>query len=180
LIPIAQEYRIDNGTDDRELFFWFFPSANNASTDDIAIWLTGGPGCSSLVSMLQENGPFIWQPATAGPVPNPWSWNKLANIVYIEYPVGVGFTQGTAGLYTDEQDAAQEFLGFWKNFVETFSLQGKRVYITGESYAGFYIPYIADAMLNTNDTEYFNVEATLVYDPLIGYLDAQQSGMLVK
>ncbi|KAF7350411.1 Carboxypeptidase [Mycena venus] len=146
LLPIAQEYRIDpNGTDARELFFWFFPSENPAAADEITIWLTGGPGCSSL----------------------------LANIVYIEQPVGVGFSQGTPGLLHDETDVAQELLGFWKNFMEAFELQGRKVIVAGESYAGYYIPYIADAMLNANDTRFFNVASTFMVDPIIGNQDAQ-------
>ncbi|KAF7349022.1 Carboxypeptidase [Mycena venus] len=150
LLPIAHEYRVDpNGTDARELFFWFFPSDNPAATDEITIWLTGGPGCSSLVA-----------------------WNKLTNIVYIEQPVGVGFTQGTPGLLKDEADVAREFLGFWKNFVDAFNLHGRKILVAGESYAGYYIPYITDAMLNADDTRFFNVDGAFMIDPLIGERDA--------
>ena len=66
-----------------------------------------------------------------------------------------------------EEDVADQFMGFWRNFVDTFSLQGRKIYIAGESYAGMYIPHLADGMLNANDTGYFNVEATMMYDPLI-------------
>jgi hypothetical protein len=48
-------------TSDRELFFWFVPSTNPAASDEIMIWLNGGPGCSSLDGFLHENGPVIWQ-----------------------------------------------------------------------------------------------------------------------
>ncbi|KAJ7629257.1 carboxypeptidase cpdS [Mycena polygramma] len=169
LLPIAQEYRVDpNGTDTRELFFWFFPSENAAAADEITIWLTGGPGCSSLSAALQENGPFLWQGGTPAPFPNSWSWNELTNIVYIEHPVGVGFTQGTPGLLHNEAEATEEFLGFWKSFVDAFKLNGRKVFITGESYGGMYVPYIADAMLNAQDIQYFNVEGTIIIDPEIG------------
>jgi carboxypeptidase D len=47
-----------------------------------------------------------------------------------------------------ETDVASQFLGFWKNFMDTFAMEGYTIYITGESYAGYYMPYIADAMLN--------------------------------
>lgn len=110
------------------------------------------PGCSSLEGLLQENGPFIWQYGTLKPVPNPYTWVNLTNVVWIEQPVGTGFSTGVPTA-TDEEDAAAQFLGFWKNFVDTFELHDRRVFITGESYAGMYVPYIADAMLNTNDTK---------------------------
>lgn len=99
----------------------------------------------------------------------------------VEQPVGTGFSQGTPTA-TNENEVAEQFLGFFKNFVDTFALQGKKVYITGESYAGvgsivcqavhvaherrqYYVPYIANAMLDANDTTYYDVEAILIYDP---------------
>src|SRR5438034_3106079 len=81
-------------------------------------------------------------------------------------PVGTGFSQGIPTA-TSEADVASEFLGFFKNFVDTFGLHGRKVYITGESYAGYYIPYIADAMLNSHDTHYYNISGILMYDPAI-------------
>ncbi|CAK7220378.1 hypothetical protein SEUCBS140593_004215 [Sporothrix eucalyptigena] len=160
--------------DPNKLFFWFFPSTNPSASKEIVIWLNGGPGCSSLEGMVQENGPFIWQSGTFLPVKNNWAWNKLSNIVYIEQPVGTGFSVGTVTA-TSEEDVAQQFLGFWKNFVNTFSLQGYKVYVTGESYAGMYCPYIASAMVDTNDTTYYNVSGMLIYDPVIGQNDVQDN-----
>ncbi|EXJ95780.1 carboxypeptidase D [Capronia coronata CBS 617.96] len=151
-----------------ELYFWFFPSSNPAASNEIVIWLNGGPGCSSLEGFLQENGPFLWQYGTYKPVPNQWSWTNLTNMVWVEQPVGTGFSQGTPTA-TSEADVAAQFLGFFKNFVDTFAMQGYTVYIAGESYAGYYVPYIADAMFNANDTEYYNISSILIYDPSLSY-----------
>ena len=85
-------------------------------------------------------------------------------MVWVEQPVGTGFSQGTPTA-KNEADVAQQFLGFFKNFLETFDLHNRKVYITGESYAGYYVPYIADAMLNSNDTKNFGVEGIMIYDP---------------
>lgn len=128
--------------------------------------LNGGPGCSSLDGFLHENGPVIWQAGTYLPVPNTWSWSNLTNIIYIDQPVGTGFSQGTPNA-TNEIDVAAQFLPFWKNFMELFDLQERKVYITGESYAGQYCPYIAAAMLDQNDTCYYNVNGMMIYDPSI-------------
>lgn len=67
----------------RSLYFWFFPTANPQGKDDIVIWLNGGPGCSSLEGLLQENGPFLWQYGTYKPTKNYWTWANLTNMVRI-------------------------------------------------------------------------------------------------
>lgn len=132
------------------------------------------PGCSSFEGLLQENGPFVWQYGTLKPVPNPWAWNRLTNVVWVEQPIGTGFSRGKVTA-RGEEDVAAQFLGFWKNFVDTFSLQGYKIYIAGESYAGAYCPYIASAMLDKDDAAYYNVSGMLIYDPVLGDGTVQDS-----
>lgn len=158
--------------------FWYFPSVNTSSTD-VTFWLNGGPGCSSLEGLLQENGPFLWQYGTYLPVPNPYSWTNISNMVWVEQPVGTGFSQGMPNA-TGEFDVSQQFLGFLEQFFSTFSaLQGMDMYIAGESYAGKYIPYIADAVYNyteaansssssTNSSQLGNLKGTMIYDGVYG------------
>lgn len=161
LMPLTK-----NPGETNQMYFWFFPSENKAAADEILIWFNGGPGCSSLEGVLQENGPFIWQYGTLKPVANPWTWNNLTNVVYVDQPIGTGFSQGKVTATSEETSAAQ-FLQFWTQFVDTFALKGRKVFLTGESYAGNYVPYIAAAMLDKKDTNYFNVEATMIYDPTL-------------
>ncbi|KAI9660522.1 MAG: hypothetical protein M1821_009873 [Bathelium mastoideum] len=163
-----------NASDPNQLWFWFFPSENPAASDEITIWLNGGPGCSSLDGLFQENGPFLWQSGTYQPVANPYSWVNLTNMVWIDQPIGTGFSpaaKGAPAQINTEVDIAREFSGFWKNFMETFGLTGRKVYIAGESYAGQYIPYIADYMLNQSNTDYYNVKGIQINDPSINYDD---------
>ncbi|CAG8927119.1 unnamed protein product [Penicillium salamii] len=148
------------------LFFWFFPSENPAADKEITIWLNGGPGCSSLDGLLQENGPFLWQSGVYEPVRNPYSWTKLTNLVYIDQPAGTGFSPRPSTV-KNEIDVANQFNDFWKGFIETFNMQGYKVYITGESYAGQYIPYLAAGMLDRNDTTHFNLQGIQINDPSI-------------
>lgn len=93
-------------------------------------------------------------------------------------PVGTGFSQGTPNA-TSEEDVAEQFLGFVKNFVDTFNLHGRKVYIAGESYAGYYVPYIANAMFDKENTEYYNIQSIMIFDPSLSS-DAiqEQSGFL--
>jgi carboxypeptidase D len=162
LLPIS-----DKANETSQMYFWFFPSENKDADDEITIWLNGGPGCSSLEGFLQENGPISWQYGSAPfAVYNPWNWANLTNMIWVEQPIGTGFSQGNATA-TSQEETAEQFLGFFKNFITTFGLENRKVYVTGESYAGRYVPYIADAMVKSNDTTHFNVKGIMIYDPSV-------------
>ena len=60
-----------NKTHGVNLFYWFFESRSDPSTDPLVVWLTGGPGCSSELALFLENGPFIIN-GTATPTYNPY------------------------------------------------------------------------------------------------------------
>ena len=157
---------IDASNTSRALFFVFQPTIG-ASVDEITIWLNGGPGCSSLEGFLQENGLIQWQWGQFDPQINPYSWVNLTNVLWVEQPVGTGFSIGTPTA-TSEEDIARDFVNFFKNFEDVFRIRNYKVYVTGESYAGRYVPYIANEMLDQEDKCYFDVNGILVYDPCIG------------
>ncbi|KAI4090925.1 MAG: hypothetical protein LQ344_004453 [Seirophora lacunosa] len=94
-------------------------------------------------------------------------------MLWVEQPVGVGYTQGVPNI-TNEVELGQEFAGFYQQFAETFGLENRKVYLTGESYAGFYVPYIADAFLNLADNVYHNLAGIAINDPIIGDSTLQQ------
>jgi carboxypeptidase D len=143
---------------------------------DKDLTLLGGPGCSSLEGFLQENGAFIWTWGQYNGLPNPYSWVNLTNMLWVEYPVGTGFSQGNVTA-SSEEDIAQDFIGFFRNFENIFGIQNYKIYITGESYAGRYVPYVASAMLDQNDTSLFNLSGILMYDPVIGKYDYVQNAV---
>lgn len=153
----------------------FFPSENPAAKDEITIWFNGGPGCSSLSGLLTENGPFLWQAGTLGTTANSYSWTNLTNMIWVEQPVGVGYSQGTPDIY-NEVELAEQFAGFWKNFIKTFGMEGFKTYITGESYGGYYVPYVADEFIKQDDCEYFNLKGVAINDPIIGDDTIQEQG----
>ena len=67
----------------------FFESQKNPSGDPVVLWLNGGPGCSSLIGMVYENGPFVFKPGTVNFQINEHAWNQKANVLYITSPQGV-------------------------------------------------------------------------------------------
>ena len=73
--------------------------------------------------MLTENGPFTWEAGTLAPVLNPYTWVNLTNMLWVEQPVGVGYTQGVPNI-VDEVGLGKEFVGFYQQFVKAFGIQG--------------------------------------------------------
>ncbi|KAK0488998.1 Alpha/Beta hydrolase protein [Armillaria novae-zelandiae] len=139
------------GHPNNTLFFWAFEKeegsltadANGSSTEPWGIWLNGGPGSSSMYGLLFGNGPInIGGDYSASK--NNYTWANVADYVWIDQPVGVGFATADAdGYVADEVQVGEDFMGFLGNFVKVFpSLATRPLYITGESYAGVYIPYI--------------------------------------
>ena len=73
------------------------------------------------------------------PSPNPYSWTKLANILYIDQPVGTGFSSGSAEALNNAQ-VTSDFYRWLKAFYTIFPyLKSKRTHIMGESWAGIYV-----------------------------------------
>ncbi|KAJ9612602.1 hypothetical protein H2200_004199 [Cladophialophora chaetospira] len=157
---------VDMRNASRGLFYVFQPTIG-APVDEITIWLQGGPGCSSLEGFLQENGRFQWAWGQFTPTINQYSWVNLTNMLWVEFPVGVGFSIGDSRA-TDEEVIAEEFNKFFLNFQKLFGISNFKIYVTGESYAGRYAPYIASGMMDKNDTAHYNVSGVLTYDPTIG------------
>jgi carboxypeptidase D len=78
----------------------------------------------------------------------------------VDQPIGTGYSVGTATADSQEE-TAQDFVKFFKNFQKTFGIKNFKIYVTGESYAGRYVPYISAAMLDEEDKEYFDVDGEL-------------------
>lgn len=95
-------------------FFWFIESRKDPHHAPLSIWLNGGPGASSLLGMLSENGPCAINADSNSTTLNPWSWNNEVNVLYIDQPVQVGFSYDTLNngtynlLVMDPMDDAQE------------------------------------------------------------------------
>eukprot|EP01121_Diplochlamys_sp_Union-15-3_P007382 TRINITY_DN1872_c0_g1_i1.p1 TRINITY_DN1872_c0_g1~~TRINITY_DN1872_c0_g1_i1.p1 ORF type:complete len:446 (+),score=79.29 TRINITY_DN1872_c0_g1_i1:41-1339(+) len=126
-------------------FYWFVESQNSPATDPLILWLNGGPGCSSLGGLLEENGPFSPN-AENNLVANPYSWNTIANVLYLESPAGVGFSycDGGCPTYDDNSTAFDNFDFLVKWFAQYPSFANNNFYIIGESYAGHYIPQLVE------------------------------------
>ncbi|KAF8604339.1 alpha/beta-hydrolase [Ceratobasidium sp. AG-I] len=128
----------------KHLFFWFFESRSNPLNSPLAAWMNGGPGGSSMVGLLMENGPCNVRSGNTT-TRNPYSWNEVTNIFYLDQPAGVGFSYSTSDETVDTtKEAARDFYAFVQLFLTRFPEYSKLPFhVLSESYGGQYAPNFA-------------------------------------
>ncbi|KAL0709921.1 hypothetical protein Bca4012_016899 [Brassica carinata] len=129
----------------------FFESKNNV-TDPVVLWLTGGLGCSGSLALFTENGPFAISENLSLSW-NPYGWDKVSNVIYVDQPVGTGFSNmsDTSLLRHDETGVSSDLYDFLQAFFKEHPQLWKNdFYITGESYDGHYIPALASRIRSGN------------------------------
>ncbi|KAI4302316.1 hypothetical protein MLD38_038077 [Melastoma candidum] len=149
----AGYYKLRNSHDAR-MFYFFFESRGNKD-DPVVIWLTGGPGCSSELAMFYENGPFLIAD-NMSLVWNEYGWDKVSNLIYVDQPVGTGFsyTSDKRDIRHNENGVSDDLYDFLQAFFEEHPEFVKNdFFITGESYAGHYIPAFASRVHRGNKAD---------------------------
>lgn len=160
-------------------FYWKFEDKNKLPENKkrTTFWLNGGPGCSSMDGALLESGPFRINKQKEITY-NEGSWHKLTDMVYVDQPAGTGFS------YTDDyrhdlDQIAADFLIFLEKYFAIFpeDLENE-IYLSGESYAGQYIPYVAQAILKFNKNEEnkskYNLKGLLIGN---GWISPNEQGL---
>ncbi|XP_059507552.1 lysosomal protective protein-like isoform X1 [Stegostoma tigrinum] len=129
----------------QHLHYWFVTSQRSPDTDPVVLWLNGGPGCSSLDGFLAENGPLHVNDDGSTLYINEYSWNKVANVLYLESPAGVGFSYSDDQNYAtnDNEVAENNYLALQDFFNKFPSFKSNDFYIFGESYGGVYAPTLS-------------------------------------
>ncbi|SCV67745.1 BQ2448_5356 [Microbotryum intermedium] len=137
--------------EDNHFFFWFFESRSaNPANDPLVLWLNGGPGCSSSTGLLFELGPCSIADEGKSTTWNKYSWTEKANVIFLDSPMNVGYSKGTKTI-NNSQETAKDIYAFLQLFYQKFQKFIKNdFHLTGESYAGTYIPNIASAIFNNN------------------------------
>ncbi|OUZ99791.1 Peptidase S10 [Macleaya cordata] len=139
----------------RALFYYFVESPQNSSTKPLVLWLNGGPGCSSFGNgAMMELGPFRVKSDGETLYLNKYAWNNVANIIFLESPAGVGFSySNTTSDYklSGDKTTAIDSYTFLINWLERFpEYKTRDFYLAGESYAGHYVPQLAQFILHNN------------------------------
>eukprot|EP00605_Chrysophyceae_sp_TOSAG23-4_P000446 GSChrysophyteH1.ASY1.ANO1.504.1 assembled CDS len=157
---------LDGGGDSGSYFFWLFEKrgTNKVKKESekpvpLIIWLNGGPGCSSSLGMMYENGPSKLAKAKEEKdkyefTDNPWGWNEEGHMLYVEQPLRTGFSRPATSSQqkvTNELQIAEDFYSFLMPFYRTFpNLLDSPLILAGESYAGMYLPNIAQLLVQRN------------------------------
>ncbi|KAF5328037.1 hypothetical protein D9758_017459 [Tetrapyrgos nigripes] len=169
------------------MWFWFFEARESPETAPFTLWLNGGPGCSSMIGLFQEHGPCLVNDDLTTTL-NPFSWNNISNMIYIDQPIGTGFSFGTDTVNTTDAGAPFVWTAFQVLFEspEFAKFQKREFLFTTESYGGHYGPSFVTFFDEQNEKiqkgeikgEEINVSALMInngwFDPLIqnkAYLD---------
>lgn len=140
-------------SDTRHLFFWFFESRNDPTNAPLMLWLNGGPGCSSIASgLLFENGPCSIVSGGNDTAHNPYSWNEIFNIIYLDEPIGTGYSYTDDGSQVDTlADLTVDVYAFLRLFLQKYPQYADLPFhIAGESWGGHYAPHVASYIYNKN------------------------------
>lgn len=158
----------------KSLFYYFVEAEVDPHHKPLTLWLNGGPGCSSIGGgAFTELGPFYPTGDGRGLRRNSKSWNKASNLLFVESPVGVGWSySNTTSDYTRGDDAtAMDMHIFMMKWLDKFpAFKSRGLFLTGESYAGHYIPQLAIALLDHNEhsKDYkFNIKGVAIGNPLL-------------
>ncbi|CEG48354.1 serine protease family [Plasmopara halstedii] len=146
--------------DDHHYFYWFVESRSDPQSDPLVLWLTGGPGCSSMTAILAENGPCLVLPDLSTKI-NEYSWNQQANVIWLDQPTGVGFSYGQYD--SEDINVADNIYWFLQEFFRKHpNLINREFFVTGESYGGHYIPAAASHILKANMLRHLHSNAIYI------------------
>ncbi|KAI5399880.1 Serine carboxypeptidase-like 27 [Lathyrus oleraceus] len=156
-----------NEQNGRALFYWLTeaPLSRRPNLRPLVLWLNDGPGCSSIAyGASEEIGPFHIKSDGKSLYLNPYAWNNLANVLFLDSPAGVGFSycNKTEDMHTfGDQKTAEDAYIFLVNWFERFpQYKHREFYMAGESYAGHYVPQLAQIVNQRNKG---------IIDPIINF-----------
>ncbi|KAF9621133.1 hypothetical protein IFM89_016627 [Coptis chinensis] len=179
LLPFQLEtgYVNVDESDGVELFYYFIESERNPKEDPLMLWLTGGPGCSAFSGLVLEIGPLNIKNDYSGRglptfVLNPYSWTKVCSIIFLDAPVGSGFSYSSSLLgwnSSDTKSSRQTYIFLRKWLIDHPEFNNNPLYIGGDSYCGITIPIITKDIADGIEAQHkplINLKGYLLGNPM--------------
>ncbi|XP_050736928.1 probable serine carboxypeptidase CPVL [Eriocheir sinensis] len=158
-VPLGEEYGLSyagffsvDKAFDAHHFIWFFPAREAWEAAPVMVWLDGGPGLSSMLSLFSMHGPFSLT-RECELVPRQHTLTKVINVIYIDNPVGAGysFTSTEDSIPRDQVKVGGQALASLTQVLQMFpEISDNNLYIAGHSYAGKFVPALAHAIHTHN------------------------------
>ncbi|KAK1559768.1 hypothetical protein Q3G72_018077 [Acer saccharum] len=159
-----------------QLFYYFVESQKDPLQDPLVLWIPGGPACTALGSLFFASGPLAfdireYDGGLPSLVLNPFAWTQGMNIIYLDAPVGTGFSYSKTNQGYDIGDYkfsthTYQFLVEW--YMEHSKFLGNQFYIAGEGYSGTIIPMLAQKIIKGNqvkDMSVLNLKGYMIGNP---------------
>ncbi|CAG7564369.1 unnamed protein product [Fusarium equiseti] len=164
-----------NVTADKSMFFWYFESRDKPESDPLLLWMSGmpsGPGAAGEMGLFMGSGPCVVNPDGNSTRRQDYAWTDHANVVYIDQPVGVGFSEITDrdNIAVSLKKGAKDVHTFLKTFSHSVfpNLAGRPWHITGESMGGHYVTGYTKHIASQEEPG-INISSAIIVD---GYIDA--------
>ncbi|KAH7689846.1 Peptidase S10 serine carboxypeptidase protein [Dioscorea alata] len=167
------------GVDEVQFFYYFIESEGKPAQDPLLLWLSGGPGCSSFYALVFQNGPLKFRSVKYnGSLPtlvyHPFSWTKLSNMIFLDSPVGAGFSfSDTPESYIDGDDTSSlrvhKFIRKW--LIDHPKFLSNPLYVCGDSYGGKVVPFITHLIsqgVESGVQPLLNLKGYLIGNPITG------------
>ncbi|KAF6999000.1 hypothetical protein CFC21_015075 [Triticum aestivum] len=156
-LPTSSGYLPLDPSGNASMFYAFYEASQplTAPADTpLLLWLQGGPGCSGLVGNFFELGPYLVAPDAASLSRNPFAWNRRFGLLFLDSPLGTGFSAAPspAAIPRDQAAVAAHVLAALQSFFDASppSFRARPFFLSGESYAGKYVPAAGALILAAN------------------------------
>nr|ACN30985.1 unknown [Zea mays] len=161
-----------------QLFYYFVRSESDPYEDPLLLWLSGGPGCSGISGLAYEIGPLQFDAQGQGGFPTllyrPETWTKVSNIIFVDSPVGTGFSYAKSeeGLETGDTKQVKQLVIFLRKWLQDHPrFVMNPLYIAGDSYSGLIIPTLAleiDRSIELGEKIFSGLKGYIAGNPLTG------------
>lgn len=158
-LPTESGYLDIEGKSGARMFYAYYEAISpehKLSDTPILLWLQGGPGCSGMIGNFYELGPWrISGGSDLGLQQNDAPWNRVFGLLFLDSPIGSGFSIAPSEEHipTNQDEVAKDlYVALQAFFGLNPSFRERPFYVTGESYAGKYVPSLGLYMLNQLDS----------------------------